>query len=106
MMTVSDHISVHDAAQLLGRSTEQVRRYLREGKLEGARIGGQWFIDRTALERFQRDLHTPRAFLQEIEPANTADPLGGTIGLGRGGRTDLSLGRDAYREVFRWKARR
>jgi hypothetical protein len=28
----------------LGRSTEQVRRYLREGKLPGRRIGGQWFI--------------------------------------------------------------
>lgn len=105
-MTVSDHISVHEAARTLGRSTEQVRRYLREGKLAGARIGGQWFIDRAAIELFQRDLHTPRAFLHDIEPAATADPLGGTIALGRGGRTDLSLGRDAYREAFRWKARR
>jgi excisionase family DNA binding protein len=105
-MSHSAHISVHDAAHLLGRSTEQVRRYLREGKLEGTRIGGQWFIDGPAIERFQRDLHAPRAFMQEIEPASTADPLGATIGLGRGGRTDLSLGRTAYREAFRWKSRR
>jgi excisionase family DNA binding protein len=105
-MSLSTHISVHDAARLLGRSTEQVRRYLREGKLEGDRIGGQWFIQRAALDQFQRDLHTPRAFLHEIEPAASADPLGDTIALGRGGRTDLSLGRTAYREAFRWKSRR
>ena len=91
---------------MLGRSTEQVRRYLREGKLAGVRVGGQWFIDRAALELFQRDLHTPRGFLLEIEPASTADPLGATIGLGSGGRTDLSRGRAAYREAFRWKTRR
>ena len=33
----------------MGRSTEQVRRYLREGKLEGQRIGGQWFIREPAV---------------------------------------------------------
>lgn len=42
-------ISVQEAAQRLGRSTEQVRRYLREGKLRGQRIGQQWFIDEKSL---------------------------------------------------------
>jgi excisionase family DNA binding protein len=43
------YITVHKAAQALGRSTEQVRRYLREGKLPGRRVGGQWFIREQAV---------------------------------------------------------
>jgi excisionase family DNA binding protein len=39
------YITVSEAARRLRRSTEQVRRYLREGKLPGRRIGGQWFIE-------------------------------------------------------------
>ena len=41
---VEGYVSVQEAARKLGRSTEQVRRYLREGKMEGHRIGRQWFI--------------------------------------------------------------
>jgi excisionase family DNA binding protein len=43
------YISVNEAARRLGRSIEQVRRYLREGRLPGRRIGGQWFIEEDAL---------------------------------------------------------
>ncbi len=43
------HITVNEAARRMGRSTEQVRRYLREGRLPGRRIGGQWFIRETAV---------------------------------------------------------
>lgn len=43
------YVTVPEAAQALGRSAEQVRRYLREGKLEGRRIGGQWFIREAAV---------------------------------------------------------
>ena len=47
-------ITVTEAAHRLGRSIEQVRRYLREGKLQGQRIGQQWFIDAASLEvRYQ-----------------------------------------------------
>jgi len=42
-------ITVAQAARRLGRSLEQVRRYLREGKLKGERIGQQWFIEETSL---------------------------------------------------------
>ena len=42
-------ITVPEAAQRLSRSTEQVRRYLREGKLAGRRIGNQWFIRESAV---------------------------------------------------------
>ncbi len=43
------YITVQEAAQKMDRSTEQVRRYLREGKLMGRRIGGQWFIREEAV---------------------------------------------------------
>lgn len=43
------YITVPEAAERLSRSTEQVRRYLREGKLAGQRIGNQWFIREPAV---------------------------------------------------------
>ncbi len=43
------YVTVPEAAKALGRSAEQVRRYLREGKLEGRRIGSQWFIREPAV---------------------------------------------------------
>jgi len=46
---VDDNITVQEAARRLGRSIEQVRRYLREGKLAGKRVGQQWFIPESAL---------------------------------------------------------
>ena len=44
-------ITVAEAARRMNRSSEQVRRYLREGKLVGRRIGGQWFIDESAIDQ-------------------------------------------------------
>jgi len=52
MIDTEGLLTVDQAAKRLGRSTEQVRRYLREGKLRGRRIGNQWFIDEDALEQF------------------------------------------------------
>ena len=43
------YVTVQQAAQSMGRSTEQVRRYLREGNLPGRHIGGQWFIREPAV---------------------------------------------------------
>ena len=48
-----EKVTVPEAATYLGRSTEQVRRYLREEALVGYRVGNQWFIDRTDLEQFK-----------------------------------------------------
>ena len=45
MIETDGMISVAEAAKRLNRSIEQVRRYLREGKLKGQRIGNQWFVD-------------------------------------------------------------
>jgi excisionase family DNA binding protein len=49
MIEVKDMISVAEAAKRLRRSTEQVRRNLRDGKLKGQRVGNQWFVDETCL---------------------------------------------------------
>jgi excisionase family DNA binding protein len=49
MVSLDGMITVADAARRLGRSLEQVRRYLREGKLKGQRIGGQWFVEEASL---------------------------------------------------------
>ena len=49
MVTLEGMITVAEAARRLNRSIEQVRRYLREGKLRGQRIGGQWFVEESAL---------------------------------------------------------
>jgi excisionase family DNA binding protein len=50
MITLEGMITVAEAARRLNRSTEQVRRYLREGKLRGQRIGNQWFVEERTLE--------------------------------------------------------
>ena len=44
--------TVAKAARYLGRSIEQVSRYLREGNLAGYRVGNQWFIPAEALASF------------------------------------------------------
>jgi len=49
MLPLDGKITVAEAARRLGRSLEQVRRYLREGKLKGQRIGGQWFVEEASL---------------------------------------------------------
>ena len=48
------YVTVNEAARRLDRSIEQVRRYLREGRLRGQRIGQQWFIEETALAAWHR----------------------------------------------------
>lgn len=49
MLSLEGMITVAEAARRLNRSIEQVRRYLREGRLRGQRIGGQWFVEETAI---------------------------------------------------------
>lgn len=58
-------VTVQEAAQRLGRSLEQVRRYLREGRLPGQRIGGQWFIPGDALPFRYEPRGAPRDQIEE-----------------------------------------
>ncbi|HEU4759692.1 MAG TPA: helix-turn-helix domain-containing protein [Dehalococcoidia bacterium] len=69
-------ISVAEAARRLGRSIEQVRRYLREGKLKGQRIGQQWFIEEASLgvryELREPQVHRIGEAVAVMETARTA----------------------------------
>jgi hypothetical protein len=98
-----DLLTVADAALRLERSTEQVRRYLREGRLTGRRIGGQWFIENSALLEFGASKRDDRSFLERVKPAREIDPLGSIIGIGGGGGSNLADGKEAYRRTLWWK---
>src|SRR5918994_6628196 len=82
---VGDLITVAETAKLLGRSTEQVRRYLREGELPGRRLGGQWFIDRADAESFllrRRDGSEFERRLTVSDPDHLRDVIAIGGGLG------------------------
>lgn len=97
-------ISVADAARRLDRSTEQVRRYLREGRLSGRRIGGQWFIERAVLDDFFSSMHEQQSFVRKLQPASQIEPLDAVIGIGRGPGTNIAQGKNAYRRLA-WRRR-
>jgi excisionase family DNA binding protein len=96
-------LTVADAAARLGRSTEQVRRYLREKRLHGRRIGGQWFIAQSELDAFSERQRERHGFLDKIRPASELDPFAGLLGIGRGGGSNIAEGKEAYRRAFRWR---
>lgn len=58
MTNPGDEIRLHDVALELGRSLEQVRRYVREGKLPAQKLGMQWFVKRRDLEIFKAGSNT------------------------------------------------
>lgn len=103
--TDAELITVAETARRLNRSTEQVRRYLREGRLSGKRIGGQWFIESSAVAEFQARLHDAPNFLDTVQPAghDGPDPLAAVIGIGRGGGSSIAEGKEAYRRAFLWR---
>jgi excisionase family DNA binding protein len=47
-------LTVDEIAQKLARHPELVRRWLREGRLRGERIGWSWTITSAELDRFKR----------------------------------------------------
>lgn len=90
-------LSVGEAAKRLERSTEQVRRYLREGRLLGRRIGGQWFIERSTLDHFVQQMRAPQNFVQRLGRAAAIHPLNDVIGIGHGAGSNIGEGKSAYR---------
>lgn len=94
-MESDDLLTVADTATLLQRSTEQVRRYLREGTLPGRRLGGQWFIERAEATRFLERRPSGDDFQRRLQ-ASDPDPLGSAIGIGRSGGGDIASGRLGY----------
>jgi excisionase family DNA binding protein len=53
MVESADKLPLKEVARQLDRSLEQVRRYVREGKLPAQKLGMQWFVERRALEAFR-----------------------------------------------------
>lgn len=92
-----DGLSVAETARLLNRSTEQVRRYLREGRLAGRRMGGQWFIDAAAVQAFGTSQTREDRFTRELRPAARTKPLDAVIGIGSGPGSDIVNGLSSYR---------
>lgn len=88
-------LTVAETARLLRRSTEQVRRYLREGELPGRRLGGQWFVDREDAEAFARQRRDGTEFLRRLA-ASDPDPLREVIAIGGSGGSDIGAGRLRY----------
>jgi excisionase family DNA binding protein len=89
-------LTVAQAASVLERSTEQVRRYLRENRLTGQRLGGQWFIDRADLQQFAEATKVKQTFLKRVGPARTLRPLDSVIGIASGTGSDISRGKRAF----------
>ena len=96
-------LTVVDAARELGRSTEQVRRYLREGRLSGRRLGGQWFIEESALTAFRESVAEQSSFLDTVRPAKQISALDAIIGIGQGGGSNIAEGKDSYRRSSWWR---
>jgi len=57
MVEAEDSLTLKEVSRQLGRSLEQVRRYVREGKLPAQKLGMQWFVDRCDLEAFKTAWH-------------------------------------------------
>jgi excisionase family DNA binding protein len=88
-------MTVAETAKLLKRSTEQVRRYLREGDLPGRRLGGQWFVDRADAETFARQRRDGTDFLRQLASSDP-DPLRDAIAIRGSGGGDIAGGRSRY----------
>jgi len=49
---LTNHISVHTAASYSGYSSQYLRRLLRNGKLDGTKIGQQWLVEKSAFDLY------------------------------------------------------
>jgi hypothetical protein len=52
-MATGEDLTLNQVAQELDRSLEQVRRYVRGGKLPARKLGMQWFVSRKDLDTFR-----------------------------------------------------
>ena len=51
-MTFLEHLTTKDAAELLGYTVQHVRRLIREGRLQGRRLGRDWIVDKESVDRY------------------------------------------------------
>src|SRR3954454_15588798 len=90
-----DPLTVAETAKLMGRSTEQIRRYLREGVLPGRRMGGQWFVDRADVDARLEQRRSGNDQWQRLSGGDQ-DPLRDVIALARSGGGDIGAGVNLY----------
>lgn len=88
-------LTVAETAKLLRRSTEQVRRYLRESSLPGQRLGGQWFVHQADAEAFLLGRRDGSDFLRGLHSSDP-DPLADVIAIGGSGGGDIAAGKAGY----------
>jgi excisionase family DNA binding protein len=71
---MSDYVDLPEALEMLGTSRPTLYRWLRDGRVQGYRVGRQWRFARADLERFVRgaaddplgrDLRDAIAFFRE-----------------------------------------
>lgn len=53
-MTLALYCSVSEACRMAGVSDGYMRRMLREGKIEGAKVGNTYLVLRSSLKKFER----------------------------------------------------
>ena len=53
MAVPQDNLTLLAVAREFGRSLEQARRYVREGKLPAHKLGMQWFVNRREMKSFK-----------------------------------------------------
>lgn len=54
MATIPGFFTVQEAARLIGVSSAQVNKYIRDGKLKARDLGKQWLIPQDAVNAFER----------------------------------------------------
>lgn len=60
MTTAKDMLTLNEVSRELNRSFEQVRRYVREGRLRAYKIGLQGFVLRSDLKEFKSTLQNKK----------------------------------------------
>lgn len=93
MAQATEKLAIKDVARALSRSLEQVRRYIREGKLPAEKLGMQWFVDPEDLDAFKGVLGTPTG----LDALARASSLRKSIEE-RGGRFEIVALLDESRE--------
>lgn len=62
MPSFNEHITAQEAAERLDYTVQHVRRLLRNGDLEGRKIGRDWLVGQTSVAEFamkRENLHLP-----------------------------------------------
>lgn len=85
--------TLQEACRLLKISEATARRWIKEGRLRGRKIGRDYrFLGSDLLEVLQR---SPQV-LSELKPLTPDHPLLALVGIGDSGRSDIAEQHDRY----------